>query len=509
VFGPQVAGSSGRSLYFSNQKVFRTRDGGDHWTPISPDLTRPNPDVPANLDPPTIADVESPAPRRGVVYTIAPSPSSDDDIWAGTDDGLVWRTTDGGKTWRDVTPKGLSAWSKVGAIEPSHFDPQVAYLGIDRHRLDDQNPYILRTADGGRSWQPIVAGLADGGEFNAVNVVREDPGRRGLLFAGTERGVFVSFDDGGIWGPLQAGLPTTSVRDITIHGDDLVIATHGRGFWILDDIETLRQLAADGAVSTRLFAPATAVRARPSGFTGTPKPKDEPMAPNPPPGAYIDYLLSPATKGSVTIEIRDAAGALVRAFSSDTPVVKPDLAHLPMAPEWLPPKDLPSAAPGGHRLVWDLRYAAPPGMDDPFGPGGVWAPPGRYEVTLRAGGARFTQTLMVIPDPRVTASPESYGQSFALARLIEADRVRAREALKRMSAGKPAPPPPSGPSGPPAPDTLEGIAERLATLQVAVDGADGGPTPDARAGFDIEHRMLEAALAAADRRNTSVAPESH
>ncbi|MEJ0047888.1 MAG: hypothetical protein WDN04_18520 [Rhodospirillales bacterium] len=270
-----------------------------------------------------------------MVYAIAPSPLAKDLIWAGTDDGLVWRTRDAGAHWDDVTPAGLLAWSKIGVVEPSHFEAGTAYLAIDRHRLDDFAPYILRTTDGGKNWRPVVAGLVDGGVLNSVNVVREDPARRGLLYAGTERGVFVSFDDGEHWQSLQRDLPRTSVRDIVLHGDDLVIATHGRGFYIMDDIVQLRDLAADAAGGPRLFTLAPAIRLHPPSFTGTPMPKDEPMAPNPPSGAIIDYALPTGASVPVEIAISDAKGAVVRQFRSTDPVPVPDLAKIAAAPEWI------------------------------------------------------------------------------------------------------------------------------------------------------------------------------
>jgi photosystem II stability/assembly factor-like uncharacterized protein len=509
---PLTFGKDGRSLYFSNQRVFRTRDGGQHWTPISPDLTRTDPGVPANLDAAGAADVDDPGPRRGVVYTLGPSPLSDDDLWAGTDDGQVWRTLDGGAHWRNVTPPGLSPWSKVAGIEPSHFNREVAYVSIDRHRLDDFAPYIWRTRDGGRTWTAIVSGLAEGGVLNTVNVVREDPKRPGLLFAGTERGVFVSFDDGARWSPLQNGLPTTSVRDITVHGDDLVIATHGRGFWILDDIVDLRQLAANPASGPRLFEPATAIRERPSNFTGTPKPKDEPMAADPPFGAYFDYVLDGDARGPVAIEVRDAAGTLVRRYSSADVAPAPDLAHLPIAPEWIPKRETPSARAGGHRLVWDLRYATPPGLEGDFRLGGVWAAPGDYTVTLIVDQRSLSQPVRIAPDPRVKVTPESYGEAFRLAQAIQADRVRAHDALTEIAAARKDLAGARGSAlaadkraaiqarletlaSPLALDGLPDIAERLGKLQLAVDGADGGPSPDAQAGYAAATKALASAIA--------------
>ena len=453
-------------------------------------------------------------PRRGVVYSIAPSRAADGLIWAGTDDGLVWRTADSGAHWANVTPVGLSAWSKIGTVEASPHDPQRAYLAVDRHRLDDQAPYAFRTRDGGRSWTRIDAGLALGGGPDSVNVVREDPLRAGLLYAGTERGAFVSLDDGDHWRPLQAGLPRTSVRDIEVHGDDLVIATHGRGFYVMDDIAPLRELAADpradAGPATRLFAPAVAVRVRNPGFSGTPKPADEPKAANPPDGAYIDYVLATTPAQPITLSLLDARGGLVRSFSSADRAPGPDLAKIEAAPEWIvTPKPL-LATPGAHRFVWDLHYAAPAGVGGGRRGGGpgVWAPPGRYSVVLTVDGREHREPLTLVPDPRVKLALDVYGRQFALAQRVEAERARAHRALadagrlrkalaaragsavdarwERLSArlAEVADLPSDDPrNSVPAPArSLDGLANLSATLDklaVAVDGADADPSPDA------------------------------
>ncbi|HEV8410917.1 MAG TPA: glycosyl hydrolase, partial [Gemmatimonadaceae bacterium] len=283
-----------KTLFFANQKLHRTRDGGEHWDTVSPDLTRENPAVPATLDASAAANNLGGGARRGVIYAIAPSRTADRELWVGTDDGLIWRSRDEGAHWDNVTPKALTAWSKVGIIDASPFDADSAYVAIDRHRLDDFKPYVYRTHDGGKTWQQGAAGIPEG---SFVNAVRADPVRRGLLYAGTEKGVYVSFDDGAHWQSLQKNLPVTSVRDLQVHDNDLVIATHGRGFWILDDIAALRQVNADAAAASAwLFAPSDAVRVRRPEFTGTPMPKDEPMAADPPDGAYIDYVLKAAPK---------------------------------------------------------------------------------------------------------------------------------------------------------------------------------------------------------------------
>ena len=299
-------------LYFGSQVLFRTADGGNSWQVISPDLTREDPGAPPNLDPPAIADAGK-EKRRGVIYTIGPSYVRKGEIWAGTDDGLIQLTQDEGKTWSNVTPPEITAWSKVTHIEASHSDAGTAYAAVDRHRLDDLHAYLYRTRNFGKNWELVSNGIPEG---YFLNCVREDPVRKGLLYACTEKGVFVSFDDGDHWQPLQMNLPTTSVRDLVIHGDDLVIATHGRSFWILDDIAPLRQITAEMAQSTSwLFQPATAYRVRPGTDQGTPVPFDEPHADNPPDGAVLDYYLKDTQSTPVQLEIFDSArrtGAALR-----------------------------------------------------------------------------------------------------------------------------------------------------------------------------------------------------
>ena len=499
---PLTFGKRDHTLYFGNQRLFTTTDGGQSWKPISPDLTRPDPGVPSTLDPATAKDAGVKGPRRGVIYDIGTSPIRDGLIWIGTDDGLIWRTDDAGAHWLNVTPPSLQPWSKVGNVEPSHFDPNTAYATIDRHRLDDQRPYILRTRDGGRTWTPITNGLpADGGP-NSINVVREDPVRPGLLFAGSERSLYVSFDGGDNWQPLNHGLPATSVRDITIHGNDLVIATHGRGFYVLDDIVPLRALAGNAELGTHLYPEAPAYRVNEPGFTGTPMPKDEPLAANPPFGATIDYALPANFAGPVQIAIYDKSGALVDRFSS-TDVPKPlDLSSLPIAPEWAQAVQPPAATPGHHRYVWDLHYAKPAGIDEP-GAAGVWAPPGTYTIELNAGGQILRQPLTVLADPRIRVSQADFDAQFRFARQIEQVRIRVRAMLSEASKMKPAISrfanpndaaaldsqyqglvgPSAAMQGANAPNTLTGISTWLDKLATAADGADGAPTPDALHGF--------------------------
>ena len=509
-----------QALYFGNQMVWRTRDGGAHWDAVSPDLTREHPATPPNLDAVTAAHHQQIGDRRGVVYAIAPSPLDAALVWAGTDDGLVWRTRDGGAHWDEVTPKALAAWSKVGMIEASHFDAESAYVAVDRHRLDDRRPYVYRTHDGGRSWQAIVAGIRDG---DFVNAVREDPRRRGLLYAATELGVYVSFDDGDHWQSLQANLPRTSVRDIDVHGEDLVIATHGRGFWIMDGIAPLRQADAEVArAGTWLYAPAPAVRFRIPPFTGTPLPKDEPLAANPSNGAFIDYVLQRPAR-HVAISIRDAQGVLVRRYTSDDPRQTPDPSSNEVAPEWLPAPAVPATTAGMHRFVWPLHYAsiADAHVD------GAWAPPGTYTVELDVDGQVRRQPLQLAPDPRVRLAPDGYARQFAFARTIETAQARlqpviaAAATLHTRLAGLHA-----GAAGETR-DAIEGfdrelvalaairdagnahnawaypatsthtlryVSEALAGLDGAAQGADAAPTPDALAGYSAIQPLLESVL---------------
>jgi hypothetical protein len=420
----------------------------------------------------------------------------------GTDDGLIWRSRDEGAHWTNVTPPELTPWSKVGILDTSHFDAETAYAAVDRHRLDDFKPYIYRTHDGGRTWRRISNGIPDG---SFVNAVREDSVQPGLLYAGTEKGVYVSFDDGDHWQPLQLNLPVSSVRDLEMHGDDLVIATHGRAFWVLDDLSPLRQLAADHRIEPAapwLFAPATAVRLRPAGFTGTPMPKEETAAPNPPSGAVIDYVLVAGAK-AVSLEIRDEQGELVRRYSSSDEVPKPDLSTLNTAPEWVAPTVALSTAPGMHRFVWPLRYPAPAGLSDRRrGAEGVWAPPGKYTVVLEVDRARLGQPLTVAPDPRLKLRPEDYAQQFAMARRIEEARAKAVVALKEagdlLAADKATDALKARAeeiTSARIPGTLAFLADALDRLANAVDGSDQAPSPDAISGFEQARTGLDRALA--------------
>jgi len=400
-----------RSLYFSNQFLFKTTNGGDSWTRISPDLTREDPGVPPNLDEATAADAPK-GLRRGVIYTIAPSPLKPGVVWVGTDDGYIQATRDDGRTWQNVTPPALTPWSKVVMMDASHANVNTAYAAVDRHRLEDNDPHIYRTRDFGKTWQSITSGLPAG---VYVQTVKEDPERPGLLFAGTELAVFVSFDGGDNWQSLQLNLPAVSMRDVAVHEDDLIVATHGRGFWVLDAITALRQVSDDVArADAYLFRPSDAFNMPPPSENGTPQPRDEPLAENRPYGAIIDYYLKAAPSDPVTLEILDAGGDTIRSYSSaDRPTpVDPNTLNIPAF--WRPtPAPLP-ASPGHHRWVWDLRATPQPRAaaggrgagggagagGGQGGRGGTLALPAGYMVRLTVDGKVYMQPLRVRRDPR-------------------------------------------------------------------------------------------------------------
>jgi photosystem II stability/assembly factor-like uncharacterized protein len=398
------------ALYYANQFLFKTTDGAQTWAQVSPDLTRPNPGVPANLDEVAARDTDRNG-TRGVIYSVAPSPLNAPMVWAGTDDGLIQVTTNGGTNWQDVTPPALTAWSRITSIEPSHADANAAYASVDRHQLGDFGPHVYRTRDQGKTWQEIIRGLPAAGY---VHVVKEDPGRRGLLFAGTERAAFLSFDDGDTWQPLQLNLPSTSVRDFEVYGNDLIVGTHGRGFWVIDDISPLRQITAAVATSdVYLFKPADGLDVLQGSDNGTPTQKDEPAAENPAPGAAIDYYLRSAATGPVTLEILDSRGACLAAFGTDAAAAAacagaaggggrgagrgagggiPNTSAL-----WRPEPQPFATSAGMHRVNW-----APGGAGDGRGRGGAAPRPvGPFTAKLTASGQTLTQTFDVKADPRI------------------------------------------------------------------------------------------------------------
>ena len=424
-------------LFFAGNTLWQTRDRGDRWEKISPDLSRPNYDLPASIGK-YKEDATKQAHRRGVIYTVAPSPLDANRIWCGTDDGLIHATTDAGKIWSNVTPPNISEWQKISLIEAGYFDANTAYAAVNTLRMDDLRPHIFATHDSGKTWTEIVNGIPAG---QIINAVREDPERKGLLFAGAEKGVYVSFDDGANWESLRLNLPATSVRDLIVKNDDLVVATHGRGFWILDNITPLRQLepvagvadprsksstaavSARGYSGTRLFKPQTALRVRANLNTDTPLPPDEPAGENPPDGALIDYFLSKDASGPVAIEIKDSKGQLVRKYSSTDKPVEANPKRLRIPSYWIRPPQSVSTKTGIHRFLWDLHYTPISGVEPEFPMTATyrntppqatspWVAPGDYTVALSADGKTFTQPLTVAMDPRVKASASDLQEQF-------------------------------------------------------------------------------------------------
>jgi photosystem II stability/assembly factor-like uncharacterized protein len=425
------------ALYLGTQYVMKTTDGGLHWERISPDLTGAAPNA-ASEKPAGPVTVQNAKERGfGVVYSIAPSPLKADQIWAGSDTGLLHLTLDGGKTWQNVTPNGVGDWSKIAMIEASRFDPAVAYVAVDRHRLDDCRPYLYRTRDYGKTWQSIASGI---GEQSFVNAIREDTKQKGLLFAGTELGIYVSFDDGDHWQPLQLNLPVASVRDITIHGDDLIAATHGRAFWILDNITPLRQIASPPQnANFLLYQPATAIRIDNDVFLGSPLPPEEPATKNPPDGAVLDYYLKAPAK-RLTLEIYGPGGKLVRRFVSGAK--QPTYPPLPIAPRWLPKPVLLENSAGMHRFVWDLRWSSSGSPeeieeDEAYGaPRGPRATPGIYPLNLMVDGKTLKQNLKVEMDPRSSATSAELDEQLRLGLEIFGEVRRSRKAVTEIGTIK-------------------------------------------------------------------------
>ncbi len=470
------------TLFFATNHLWKTIDGGNSWARISPDLTRTDSIIPPNVGV-YAATATARARHPGVIYTVAPSYRSAGTIWVGSDDGLIHVTHNGGRTWKDVTPAGLPPWAKVSIMDAGHYDTLTAYAAINTLRLDDLKPHIYRTHDGGRSWTHITAGMPDGG---VVNVVREDPRRRGLLFAGTEQSVYVSFDDGDHWQSLRMNLPPTSIRDLIIKDDDVAVGTHGRSFWILDDITPLRQIT-DSVTRAEafLFRPQVATRFRWDKWSDTPLPPEEPAGQNPPDGAIIDYYIGAAVQGPVTLEITDPAGKVIRRFSSsDAPEQPVEGRNIP--DYWIRPPQILSAAPGMHRFVWDLHYPPPAVLqytypisaiyrNTPRLPLGPWITPGTYRVTLTVGGKGHAQPLIVRMDPRVKVPVTVLARQLALSmvaynglrqdydalREVRAMRTQLAQLKERAGAGRVA-------------DSITALDRRAGALEGGAGGAGGG-----------------------------------
>ena len=395
------------ALYAASEVVWKSTDRGMSWKIISPDLTRNDKSKQTASGGPLTKDITS-VEYYDTIFALAESPLRKGKLWVGTDDGLVQMTEDDGAHWHNVTPAQMPAWSTVSMTEPSHFDSSSAYIAVDRHRLDDIAPYAWKTADNGKTWTAISAGLPAGA---VVHVVREDPVRRGLLYAGTELGVFVSFDDGAHWSALQKNLPVSPIHDLDVHGNDLVAATHGRAFWILDDLTPLRQAQA-GAQAPVLYAPESAVRLYYPDEVNTRRP----VGANPPAGAIIDYVLDGAATSELTVDILNAKGELVRHLSSTktNKEVQP-----PEWPDRLVPSDLIPAHAGMNRMIWDLRWDDPVQIPGAFyedqAPRGPIVAPARYQVRLKLGDQTRTADLVVVADPRVPHSEAAIVEKTALA----------------------------------------------------------------------------------------------
>ncbi len=424
-----------KTLYFAGNVLFKTRDGGNSWQEISPDLTRDSWDIPESVGIYSTEEMKK-MPRRGVIYTVAPSFKDINTIWAGTDDGYIQLTKDGGKTWKNVTPPSISSWSKVSLMEASHTDVNTAYAAVNRIRCSDMKPHIYKTNNGGDSWKEIVNGLPD----DPINVVREDPKRKGLLFAGSERCVYVSFDDGEHWENLRLNMPATSIRDLVIKDDDIVVGTHGRSFWILDDITPLRQMSLNSRKENSiLYKPQTALRVRWSMYTDTPVPQEEPSGKNPPDGAIVNYYLA-ETANEVRLEIKDENEKLIREYSNkDTSYNIPDV-NIPQY--WIRPQQILSAEKGSHRFLWDMKYAplnilpsypisaifqnTAPNATAP------WVMPGNYKVTLTIDGKKFAESMIVKMDPRVKSSAIPLKQQHDLSMICYKNKLACMKLLNDM-----------------------------------------------------------------------------
>jgi photosystem II stability/assembly factor-like uncharacterized protein len=501
------------ALYWGTQVLFRSLDRGQTWTQVSPDLTGVQPAF-RNCD--GLIPVErATACGYGVIFSIAPSPAADGLIWIGTDNGRIQVTRDDGKSWSDVTPKEIGDWSQIGAIEASPTDPATAYAAVDRHRLDDLDPYVFVTHDYGKTWRRADSDLPRGVR---VHVVRQDPARPGLLYAGTRSGVAVSFDDGGHWQSLRLDMPRTAINDLAVKGSDLIAATQGRALWVLDDVTPLRHLngGLDGLPSAAaLIPPAPAVRLAGNENRDTPLPPEIPTTPNPPSGAVLDYYLPSTPQGPVALEIRDAGGVVVRTFSSADRPERPE-AYRYFHERWLRPLPVPSSKVGHNRFVWNLRLPQPKAPDYDFSiaatpwtdtatvPQGALVLPGRYTVRLTVDGVVSEQPLEVLLDPRSDVAREALEEQAALQRDVYAALARATDAVAAADAviAKLAAAPQSAMR--PVRDALAKAASNLNTLAVDLESSDGPPTAPQKALYTSSRKALDDA----QTRWKTVAPQS-
>jgi photosystem II stability/assembly factor-like uncharacterized protein len=468
VFSPQDP----HVLYLGTQFLLKTTNAGTSWQSISPDLTR------------TTLDPKNPKQAPGTILTIAPSAIDEGVIWVGSDDGNIQVTKDGGATWKNVTPPDLSVWSTISILEASHFDAGTAYAAVNRNGLDDLHPHIFRTRDFGQTWQETVSGIRD---IDYARTVREDPVRKGLLYAGTEGGVYVSSDDGGHWQSLRLNMPVVAIHDLAVEQDDLVAATYGRSFWILDDVSPLRQLDGQFNVSTpHLLAPRSATRVRRDENQDTPLPPEVPAGKNPPDGAILHYYLPERASSDIQLEIYDSSGVLVKSYSSAAIAPEKEDETPFIAPYWIAHPEPLSRDKGMHRFVWGLRYADPPAIhvqspynypiaaiagDTPLPPQGPLVMPGKYEVRLKIGEQVLRQPVEVKMDPRIAYIRNelqssldlqlkisgALGRNFAAYWQVKEVRARLGELKKR-------------PKG-------DAVADAAGSLDAKLAALEGEPTP--------------------------------
>ncbi len=503
-------------LLFATNVLWKTVNGGQDWEIISPDLTYEQPDVPESIGDFRKKELET-MDRRGVIYAVGPSPLDVDIIWAGTDDGKVHVTVDGGRNWSDVTPLELSSWDKISQVDAGHFDKQTAYIAVNAIRKDDMEPHIFKTKDGGRSWERIVTGLH---QMGPVNVVREDPYQPGLLFAGTERTVYFSIDDGENWQSLRMNMPASSIRDLVIKDDDLVVGTHGRSIWILDNISPLRELAKMPG-DNYLFAPPLATRVRWNMFSDTPLPPEEPTGQNPPDGAILDYYLAKDVE-EIRLEILDGDGNIIRKYSSKDPVENIDSTLLPHPTYWIRPPQQLSTTMGHHRFTWDLRYEPPRGARQqysiaavykatPSGPHGPFVYPGDYKIRLIIDGSVTERSVKVRIDPRVEITDEDLNMQNEYSLVCYRgyhDLQEIREMIDSILGEKPgnrklkALRGSGDPSSPdvlyssiyqaePRNETVVGLQRKFLYLMDVMQGADARPTSQMIRGVGILQESLQ------------------
>ena len=549
----------GLTLYYGSNVVWKSINHGHSWTRISPDLSRATWAVPANTGKYS-AGVKPAA--MGSITALSPSPRSLAILWAGTDDGNIQVTRDAGVTWTNVTPPSIKPWTRIFNIEAGHFDPLVAYAAANTLRLDEIAPHFYRTHDGGKTWTEINTGIASGA---VANTIREDPRQPGLLYAGTDTQVWVSFDDGDHWQTLRHNMPAISVRDLQIKDDDtcrcadLIAGTHGRGFWIMDDVTPLRQAAAAKAALAKneayLFKPAPAVRVRVGVNEPTPWPPELPAGESAPPGALVDYYLPHDARGDVKLEVVDISGKVVRTYSSTEPVFDPDpgkdmaaynevckktptAAYCGLPLYWPAPQFIISPKAGMHRFSWDLKFdpvspvdLIPAGDEEATGavPGRTypnynvpWVPPGTYTARLTVEGKTLTQPIVVHLDPRVKIDPivltrlnslssglyweavaahKAFNDAKALAKAIESRSGATADAIKgELEALAP-----TGlvrnirqrgrRPGGAAQPTLEAVSNALQTAAMAMQAAERAPTAVQLAAADAARAQAKPVMA--------------